>query len=370
MLVRYKCLDDGQGNDFYFERSLDLIFSPGAFLVEIDHTGVKVGLPTEFCGGEHYIVGTLIVTDSGNAGATQKDRITGQVLMFTDRESKDTKLYTRTFVGGEWSEWRGLAFTGMYDSISTTEELVATVKDLSLNMGIILGETDGSINYLQQIVETSFNPLGLSTTIGIEDFIAFYIEDGVPHEIGIKQIRKDYGRISVYDSTMNLAITVNGGSEGDNPTGVKEYWAKGFVNKTVDGVEKPFYAVYYVRVNWDVVKDVAFVSDNASITECFILQPVPVALSVAGSNLLDMLQSLDYDIVGVEKNNSDGIPERLKVVWRDGTVDTAIYSDYRADVLEYATLNVDYNSFVKVVQEREFSEMGDITKKTTIIKNK
>ena len=45
MPVRYKCLDDGQGNDFYFERSLDLIFSPGAFLVEIDHTDVKVGLP-------------------------------------------------------------------------------------------------------------------------------------------------------------------------------------------------------------------------------------------------------------------------------------------------------------------------------------
>ena len=130
MPVRYKCLDGGEGSDFYFERSLDLIFSPGAFLVEIDHTDVKVGLPTEFCGGEHYIVGTLVVTDSGNTGATQKDRITGQVLMFTDRESNDTKLYTRTFVDGEWGEWRSLAFAGMYENITTTDELLATVVEL------------------------------------------------------------------------------------------------------------------------------------------------------------------------------------------------------------------------------------------------
>lgn len=130
MPVRYKCLDGGEGSDFYFERSLDLIFSPGAFLVEIDHTDVKVGLPTEFCGGEHYIVGTLVVTDSGNTGATQKDRITGQVLMFADRESKDTKLYTRTFVDGEWGEWRSLAFAGMYENITTTDELLATVVEL------------------------------------------------------------------------------------------------------------------------------------------------------------------------------------------------------------------------------------------------
>ena len=94
------------------------------------HTDVKVGLPTEFCGGEHYIVGTLVVTDSGNAGATQKDRITGQVLMFTDRESKATKLYTRTFVDGEWGEWRSLAFAGMYENITTTDELVRSVEKL------------------------------------------------------------------------------------------------------------------------------------------------------------------------------------------------------------------------------------------------
>ena len=220
----------------------------------------------------------------------------------------------------------------------------------------------------RMLVEIS-NPLGLSTTIGIEDFIAFYIEDGVPHEIGIKQIRKDYGRISVYDATMNLAITVNGGSEGDNPTGVKEYWVKSFVNKTVDGVEKPFYAVYYVRVNWDVVKDVAFVSDNSQITERFALKPLPVALSVAGNSLLDMLQSMDYDVTEVTKYNADEQPEVLGVVWRDGTPATATYSDYNSDVLEYKKLTVKYNSYVSVVQEREFNELGDMTKRITIIKN-
>ncbi|MBO5866403.1 MAG: hypothetical protein J6Q73_10195, partial [Bacteroidaceae bacterium] len=190
-----------------------------------------------------------------------------------------------------------------------------------------------------------------------------------PHEIGIKQIRKDYGRISVYDATMNLAITVNGGSEGDNPTGVKEYWVKSFVNKTVDGVEKPFYAVYYVRVNWDVVKDVAFVSDNSQITERFALKPLPVALSVAGNSLLDMLQSMDYDVTEVTKYNADEQPEVLGVVWRDGTPATATYSDYNSDVLEYKKLTVKYNSYVSVVQEREFNELGDMTKRITIIKN-
>ena len=102
-----------------------------------------------------------------------------------------------------------------------------------------------------------------------------------------------------------------------------------------------------------------------------------MALSVAGSSLLNMLQSLDYDIVRVTKSNDNGIAKELSVVWRDGTPGTVTYSDYRADVLEYGTLAVTYNKNedaeknpVKVVQVREYSEMGDVIKRTTTIKYK
>lgn len=128
--VRYRRHDGGHVSDFYFERSLDLIFSPGTFTVEIVHTCVDVGLPIVFCGDEHYIVGTLIVTDSGTSLPMQTNRTTGQILSITSCESRDTKLYTRTFANGMWSEWRSLAYTGMYDSIDSTDELLSTVEGL------------------------------------------------------------------------------------------------------------------------------------------------------------------------------------------------------------------------------------------------
>lgn len=164
MPVRYRRHDGGHVSDFYFERSLDLIFSPGCFIVEIDHTHVDVGLPIDFCGKEHYIVGTLIVTDSGNAGRTQKERAIGQVLMFTDRESRETRLYSRTFAAGEWSEWRCFTFAGMFDKITTTDELILSVETLvekmkntssdifSLEKKLSEGRTENSFT---QIGETS-----------------------------------------------------------------------------------------------------------------------------------------------------------------------------------------------------------------------
>ena len=130
MLVKYKQLDSGQVPDFYFERSLDLIFSPGCFTVEIDHSGKDVGLPIEDCGEEHYFVGNLVVTDSGTAGHKQENRVTGQQLTITSRNGKETEVFTRTFADGVWSQWRSLARTGMYDNISTPDELLATVDSL------------------------------------------------------------------------------------------------------------------------------------------------------------------------------------------------------------------------------------------------
>ena len=130
MPVRYKRLDSGQGTDSNFERSLDLIFSPGCFTVEIDHSAKDVGLPIDDCGEEHYLVGNLVVTDSGTAGHKQENRVTGQQLTITSRKGKETKVFTRTFAGGVWSQWRSLARTGMYDNISTPDELLATVESL------------------------------------------------------------------------------------------------------------------------------------------------------------------------------------------------------------------------------------------------
>ena len=130
MPVKYKQLDNKQGSDFYFERSLDLIFSPGCFTVEIDHSGKDVGLPIDDCGEEHYFVGNLVVTDSGTAGHKQENRVTGQLLTISSRNGKETKLFTRTFADGVWSKWRTLAVTGMYNNISTTDELLATVESL------------------------------------------------------------------------------------------------------------------------------------------------------------------------------------------------------------------------------------------------
>lgn len=130
MPVKYKRLDSGRVADFYFERSLDLIFSPGCFTVEIDHSGKDVGLPIDDCGEEHYFVGNLVVTDSGTAGHKQENRVTGQQLTITSRKGKETKVFTRTYADGVWSQWRSLARTGMYDNISTPDELLATVDSL------------------------------------------------------------------------------------------------------------------------------------------------------------------------------------------------------------------------------------------------
>lgn len=129
-VVKYKPLSAENDSAFKTERSLDTITFPGSYLVEIIHNGSKVGLPVDDCGEEHYIVGTLVVTDSGTSGLKQMNRVIGQVLTITSRESKDTKLYTRTMADGEWGIWRSLANSGMYDEISVTDELLSTVSEL------------------------------------------------------------------------------------------------------------------------------------------------------------------------------------------------------------------------------------------------
>ena len=130
MAVRYRSLADGDDVAFKWESSLDKILTAGNYAVEIEHYGADVGLPIEGCGVEHSIVGTLVVTDSGALDNKQGDRVMGQVLTFTLRESKETSIYTRTYAGGEWGEWCSLARTGMYDEIANPDELYSTVSSL------------------------------------------------------------------------------------------------------------------------------------------------------------------------------------------------------------------------------------------------
>ena len=157
MPVKCQRLGNGQGTDFYFERSLDLIFSPGCFTVEIDHADNDVGLPVEYCGREHYIVGTLMVTDNGVSNLQRDNRLTGQALIFTSRKNKETKVYTRTYADGLWSEWSSLARAGMYNNISTTEELVATVESLVNETKKNETSLFSEIKTTKAIIEKSFN---------------------------------------------------------------------------------------------------------------------------------------------------------------------------------------------------------------------
>ena len=86
MAVKYSSLL-GENRGDKWESSLDTIFSPGCYFVEIDCCDASLGLPAVDCSDEHYIVGNLVVTDSGTNGPKQNNRLTGQVLTFTSRKN-------------------------------------------------------------------------------------------------------------------------------------------------------------------------------------------------------------------------------------------------------------------------------------------
>ena len=156
-MVKYKPLFADCDSAFKTEYSLDTITFSGYYLVEINHNGTNVGLPVEDCGETHYIVATLVVTDSGTEGPVQNNRVIGQVLTFTSRKEKATKVYSRTLVDGKWSDWNSLAVTGMYDNISSTDELVATVAELVNETKKNETSLFSEIKTTKAIIEKSFN---------------------------------------------------------------------------------------------------------------------------------------------------------------------------------------------------------------------
>ena len=129
-VVKYKPLFADGESAFKTEGSLDTITFADCYLVEVNHNGADVGLPFEDCNEEHFAVGILIVTDSGINDQLQVNRVTGQVLILTSCKQKATNVYSRTRMDDKWSEWRTLAVTGMYDKISTPDQLLATVESL------------------------------------------------------------------------------------------------------------------------------------------------------------------------------------------------------------------------------------------------
>lgn len=109
---------------------LDKIIDAGCYIVQLKHDTGNDELPLPDCNQEHYIVGTLIVTESGMYGPIQSNHMIGQILTLTSCSQEVTNVYSRTFVDDKWGDWRSLAFTGMYDRISSTDELVATIEEL------------------------------------------------------------------------------------------------------------------------------------------------------------------------------------------------------------------------------------------------
>ena len=146
MAVKYRSLVGGVDEGVKGERSLDKIFSPGCYFVEINHVDDSVGLPVEFCSEEHYIVGNLVVTDSGTLGPKQNNRMTGQVLIFTGRKTGDTKICLRTYVSGAWGKWSELSKAGARNEIGSTDELVAAVEALIDDVDALKGVGEGSIS--------------------------------------------------------------------------------------------------------------------------------------------------------------------------------------------------------------------------------
>ena len=130
MKIQYKSFVNENDAEFKWGRSLDTMFEPGSYTVEIDNIDVGIGLPDEKCSDEHYIVGNLVVTDNGTKGHKQDNRVIGQILTFTSRENKQTKIYTRTFANSMWSKWSSLVATDIFDNISTTEDMISTIAAL------------------------------------------------------------------------------------------------------------------------------------------------------------------------------------------------------------------------------------------------
>ena len=133
----YRSVGDADNNRWLFSAGLDEMRSTGCYTVQLWH-GNDVGeLPLPACDDEHYIVATLIVTESGTADKLQKNRAIGQTLILSQCNDGQTGIYYRSLapVNGNfvWSEWNALLSTGQFNEIAQgSTSITLEVKDNSI----------------------------------------------------------------------------------------------------------------------------------------------------------------------------------------------------------------------------------------------
>ena len=133
----YRPVGDADNNRWLFAAGLDEMRSAGCYTVQLWHGNGVGELPLPPCDNEHYIVATLIVTESGTAEKLQKNRIIGQTLILSQCNDGQTGIYYRSLapVNGDfvWSEWNALLSAGQFNEIADgSTSITMEVKDNSV----------------------------------------------------------------------------------------------------------------------------------------------------------------------------------------------------------------------------------------------
>ena len=171
MAVKCKSFSASE-NEFRWERNLDLIFSPGCYIVEIDHEHKGLGLPIDECNEEHYISGTLIVCECGTKGPKQYDRIVGQQFVYINKKERRTNVYIRSYVSNKWSDWQHLLVSGEVDDIKTSEDMIIALNNVASNVRTLMGEESGSVkDTVNAMLKKS------SVSYCVDDYVNAYIKE-------------------------------------------------------------------------------------------------------------------------------------------------------------------------------------------------
>ena len=133
----YRPVGDADNNRWLFAAGLDEMRSAGCYTVQLWHGNGVGELPLPPCDNEHYIVATLIVTESGTAEKLQKNRAIGQTLILSQCNDGQTGIYYRSLapVNGNfvWSEWNALLSAGQFNEIADgSTSITMEVKDNSV----------------------------------------------------------------------------------------------------------------------------------------------------------------------------------------------------------------------------------------------
>ena len=106
--LRYRSVAATDSKPWSYIAGLDKINDVGCYIVELKHGMGNDELPLPDCDQEHYIVGTLIVTESGTE-KLQKNRIVGQTLILPQCCDGNVAIYSRTCnlidKDYKWSHW-------------------------------------------------------------------------------------------------------------------------------------------------------------------------------------------------------------------------------------------------------------------------